>query len=126
MQNLILQYLEWHFIDTPKAILKGWKNFLVFNIRYFSIPLLLKTFFSYWRRFRGSYGRGFDLKVYFEAFSFNIISRVIGAVMRTALIGMGLMVEAIIFFAGLIVFIGWMLLPFASAMMFFVGLSFIV
>lgn len=98
---------------------------MVFNIRYFSIPLLLKTFFSYWRRFRGSYGRGFDLKVYFEAFSFNMISRLIGAVMRTALIGMGLLVEAIIFFAGLIILIGWMVLPFASIMIFFVGLGFV-
>ena len=126
MANLILQYLEWHFIDVPKAILIGWKNFLVFNIRYFSIPLLFKTFFSYWRRFRGSYGRGFDLKVYFEAFSFNIISRLIGAVMRTALISMGLTVEVVIFLAGLIVLIGWMILPFVSAMLFFMGLAFML
>jgi len=99
---------------------------LVFNIRYFSIPLLFKTFFSYWRRFRGSYGRGFDLKVYFEAFSFNIISRLIGAVMRTALISMGLTVEVVIFLAGLIVLIGWMILPFVSAMLFFMGLAFML
>jgi len=126
MVNLFLQYLEWHFIDTPKAILRAWKNFLVFNIRYFSIPLLLKTFFSYWRRFRGSYGRGFDLKTYFEAFSFNMISRVIGAVMRTALIGMGLIVEILIFCAGLIVLVVWLILPFVSVMLFFLGLAFML
>ncbi len=65
------------------------------------------------------------MKVYFEAFSFNMISRLIGAVMRTALIGMGLLVEAIIFLAGLIVLVVWMLLPFASVMMFFMGLAFV-
>ena len=73
-QNIFIQYFLWYFHDVPKEILKGWRNFLVFNFNYFSIPLLLKTFFSHWRQYKWSYGRGFDIARYLEAFFSNLIS----------------------------------------------------
>ena len=111
MSNIILQYLQWHFIDQPRAILRAWKNFLLFNLNYWSIPLLLKTFFSYWRKYQFSYGRGLDIKRYFEAFSFNAISRVMGAIMRGILIVIGIITEIFIIFVGIIIFLGWLFLP---------------
>lgn len=111
MSNIILQYLQWHFVDQPRAILRAWKNFLLFNLNYWSVPSLLKTFFSYWRKYRYSYGRGFDIKGYLETFSFNAISRVMGAIMRSILIFFGIISEIFIFFAGIIVFAGWLALP---------------
>jgi len=126
MQTILVQYFEWHFVDVPRAILTGWRNFLVFNFRYFSVPQLLSTLFSYWRRYRTSYGRGFDIKVYFEAFTFNIISRVIGAIMRTVLIVVGLAVEIFIFFAGLIIFVAWFFLPILAVLSVCLGLNLIL
>ena len=111
MFSLSFQYLQWHFFIQSKAILKAWKNFLLFNLRYWSIPLLLRTFFSYWRKYRYSYGRGFDIKIYFEALSLNIISRAMGAIMRTILILIGISTEIFIFFAGIIIFLIWLILP---------------
>lgn len=111
MAPVLIQYLEWHFFDVPRAILLGWRNFLSFNLRYFSITPLLRTFFSYWHRYRASYGRGFDFKVYFETWTFNLISRVIGAAMRSIIIVFGLLAQAVILVAGLIIFVGWLLLP---------------
>jgi hypothetical protein len=43
--NIVSLYLEWHFFDASRNILLAWKNFLKFNLNYFSIPLLL-IFFS--------------------------------------------------------------------------------
>ncbi len=110
-QNVYIQGLIWQFRDVPKNILKAWRNFLGFNLQYFSIPLLLKTLFSYWRNYQMSYGRGFDFKRYFEAFTLNIMSRVLGAVIRLILMSIGIIVEVFIFFAGLIVFLFWIFLP---------------
>jgi hypothetical protein len=110
-QNIISQWITWHFLEVPREILKAWKNFLKFNLNYFSVPLLLKTFFAPWRRYRMSYGKGFNLNRYLEAFFSNLIFRTLGAVMRSFLIVIGLMVEILIIFAGIVVFFGWLILP---------------
>ena len=108
---VIIQYLTWHFFDVPREIIKAWKNFLLFNLNYFSISLLFKTLFSHWRKYKWSYGRGFDIKRYFEVFFSNLISRILGAAVRSFLILFGLMAEIFIIFAGLIILIAWLVMP---------------
>jgi len=110
-QNILFQYLTWHYVDQVRVISRAWKNFLRFNLNYFSISLLLKTLFSHWRKYQWSYGRGFDIKRYAEVFFSNLISRVIGAIIRFFLILIGVVAEIIIVLAGIIVFLGWLLLP---------------
>lgn len=110
-QNIFFQYLAWHFFDAPKNILKGWKNFLLFNLDYFSVIPLLKTLFSPWKKYKVSYGKGFDVSRYLEAFFSNLIFRVLGAIMRSFLIIAGLFFEVLIILAGLVVFFGWLVLP---------------
>ena len=111
MQNIFFQYLCWQFLEMPGNILKAWKNFLLFNLNYFSIPLLLKTLFSPWHRYRVSYGKGFDIGRYFGALFSNLIFRILGAVMRSFLIFIGLLIEVFVIFAGIIIFLGWLVLP---------------
>lgn len=120
-RNIISRYIEWYFFDVPKEILKGWRNFLIFNLQYYSIPLLLRTYFAYWRDYHWSYGRGFDFAVWAEAFFSNMISRVLGAIVRTFLIILGIFFEIITFIIGLIVFVSWLLLPFFLAAVFLYG-----
>ena len=110
-QSILIQWVSWQFFEVPKSILKAWRNFLLFNLHYFSIPLLLKTFFSHWRRYRWSYGRGLDLGRYFSVFFSNLISRILGAVMRTFLIVTGLAVEFLVVLGGIIVLLFWLILP---------------
>ena len=108
---LLEQVTAWYVFEVPLNILIGWKNFLIFGLNYFSTPLLIKTFFSYWHRYRWSYGRGFDLQRYFEAFTFNLISRLLGAIIRTFFIMIGFVFEILIFVVGLVIFLGWLFLP---------------
>lgn len=110
-QNIFFQWFFWQFLEVPGNILKAWKNFLKFNLNYFSTPLLLKTFFSPWRRYQVFYGKGFDVGRYFEALFSNLIFRILGAVMRSFLIILGLLVEIFIIFAGIIIFFSWLALP---------------
>lgn len=121
--NIIVLYLEWFFVDVVKGILGAWKNVLKFNLNYWSVPLLLKTLFSHWRRYRYSYGKGFDPGRYLEVFSFNFISRIMGFVMRTFFIFAGLFSEVFIFFTGLFILLFWISLPILLVLGFIYGLK---
>ena len=109
--GIFWQWISWQFFDVPKNILKAWKDFLDFGLYYFSVSLLIKTFFSPWRRYKWSYGKGFDIGKYFEAFFSNLIFRILGTILRCFLIIIGILFEIFIVFAGAIVFFGWLILP---------------
>ncbi len=109
--NILFRWVYWHFGEAAKAILRGWKNFLLFTLNYFSVPQLTKTLFSHWRRYRESYGRGFDPKRYLSAFVGNMISRTLGAIVRFFVIIVGLAAEVVVFGIGLIIFLVWIFLP---------------
>ncbi len=125
-RGILEQVIGWYLSEVPKNIIKAWKNFLAFGLDYFSIFLLFKTFFSYWHRYKSSYGRGFDLKRYFEAASFNLISRALGAFVRSIFIVVGIAVEICLVFLGLAVFTGWFLLPFLISGGFLFGVRLLV
>lgn len=120
--NIFRQFLEWYFIDQSLLIFKAWINYLRFNFEYFSIPLLLKTFFSPWRRYIWSYGRGFNFKRYLDAFVSNAIFRGLGAILRFFLIVIGIILEAFVFLAGIIVLALWFFSPFIIISTFVFGL----
>lgn len=125
-KNIFFQRIAWHFIEVPKEILRIWKNFLLFNLNYFSIPLLLKTLFSPWRKYKESYRGAFNIGRYLETFFANIIYCVLGAIVRSFLIIIGLLLEVFIFFAGPIVLIIWIVLPIILLLALIIGFMMII
>jgi hypothetical protein len=123
--NIISAYLEWQFFDAPRNILTAWKNYLKFNLNYFSVPLLLRTLISPWHRYHMSYGKRFDPGRYVEAFVFNMMSRVIGFFLRIFFIFFGLLIEIFLVMAGLILFLGWLILPLLLVASFLYGFGII-
>ncbi len=109
--SVFLRLLVWHYRTASGQILKAWKNFLLFNGRYFSLGLLFRTLFSHWRRYRESYGRGFDPKRYAMVFLGNAVSRALGCFVRVIVILAGLFVEAVVFAVGLVLFLFWLAMP---------------
>jgi hypothetical protein len=124
--GIFAKWLIWHYFEATRFLLRAFKNYLVFNFNYFSIPLLLKTLFSHWRRYVESYGRGFDPKRYFWAFSSNMISRVLGAIIRIGTIIIGLIFEFFIFLGGVLAVIFWLALPFLAIFLILAGVQFIL
>ena len=110
-RNIIFLWIGWYYFEMSNNLLDAWKNFLVFNLNYFSIPLLLKTFFSPWRRYKWNYPRGFDIKQYFETFISNLVSRILGAICRVVLILIGIVTEIFVFLFGSVIFLIWLILP---------------
>lgn len=112
VNNILFKALVWQFFDVPKQLVKIWQTFLYFNFNYFSVPTLLKTYFSPWRRNRSSYGGIFEVWKNFESFIFNSMSRIIGAILRTVYIILGIIIEIFILIVGPIVIVTWILTPF--------------
>lgn len=125
-RSIILKWLKWHFFEAPLNILRALRNFLLGNLYYFSIPTLIRTLFSHWRRYRESYGKGFDPKRYIQAFVGNSISRILGAIVRISTIIIGAVAELFILIAGIIIFISWILLPLISILLIWSGIDFLI
>lgn len=124
---LIPLFIKWYFLEHPKFILRVWMNFLKFNMDFFSIPLLLKTFFSYWHGYRWVYQeRGIDIWKFLEVKISNLISRVLGALIRSVVIIFGLIFEFVIFFVGAGILLFWILAPIICFVMLIYGIEFLL
>lgn len=110
--NIFFKYLYWQLILTPKKVLSILKNYLIFGFDFFSINETLRSLFSPWRRYLWDYGRGFDIGRYFETFLSNIITRIIGFIMRLFLIAFFLIYEIVVLILGLLLFFASIIYPF--------------
>ncbi|TSC94797.1 MAG: hypothetical protein CEN87_331 [Parcubacteria group bacterium Licking1014_1] len=111
-QNIIISWFLWCFYEMPRFLIQIWRNYLLFGLNYFSVPLLFKTLFSPWRRYRWNYPKSFDIKEFFNTLISNSFSMVLGAMCRIVLIIIGILGQVVIFSAGLTAIILWILAPF--------------
>jgi len=125
-KNIIFLWILWHFVRGPREIYERFRNIFVFSLNYFSIPFLFKTFFAPWRRYRFSYGRGFDVGRFFEVFVFNTFSRAMGAIIRLFVILLGVVTQIVIFVMGAISLVVWIILPVVTIVGVIIGLQWII
>lgn len=123
-ENIIVMWFLWQFYEMPKFLFSVWRNYLLFGLDYFSIPLLLKTLFSPWRRYNWVYPKGFDTKEFFNTLISNAFSRILGSLCRMVLIIVGAVSLVFIFIAGIVAIFLWLLIPFIiiSGILFFLTL----
>jgi len=110
-RSIFLNFISWYYFERTKKIVQIWKNFLKFNLAYFSTGFLLKTFFSPWRKYQWSYGLSIDIGRYFHVFLSNLVSRILGSIVRFFLIIIGIIFELVIFLLGMAVILAWIFLP---------------
>lgn len=119
--SIFLSFFHWFFAVAPADILRLARNFLQWNWHFFSIGYFVPRLFAPWHRDLTPYGRGFDLKRFLHIFGWNLISRVIGAVLRIAIMIFGLATELLLVIVIVIVFLVWFFLP--AAGLFLIGLG---
>lgn len=107
---LFVSLLKWWYSD-------GWRRrATIVNaqldgmIDYFSVDLLAKTLFSPFRQISAGKVDG-PLGVQLRAFGDRLISRVIGAMIRTVLLVMGMISIALTALFGLVVLMVWAFVP---------------
>ncbi len=103
--DFITNYLKFHFVSGPMEIARLTKNFVIFLYHYFSISLLAKTLFAPWKQIYKPKHQKFTFSGWLDRLSYNLISRIIGAIIRSGVIIFGLLEEIflIIVSAGLVI-----------------------
>lgn len=110
-RNILIEWIAWHFYETPKFLFSVWKNYILFALNYFSILILIKSLFSPWRKYTWKYPKIVEFREFLNTLISNFFSRLLGAIMRVFLIIAGILSQVLIVFAGLIVFVLWFLVP---------------
>jgi len=108
---IVLVFWRWYYGEALKNVLIAWRNFIIFALNYFSIPLLFKTLFAPWRRDITKRPHGLDLKKFFEYLTFNTISRGLGFIVRLFTILAGIIYLVLTIIIGAIFFALWIIMP---------------
>ena len=104
-------YLSWHYGTALRSIVTFWGTFVFFLFHFFSIGTLAKTLFAPWKRQRQHAPDMFPLGPYLSAITFNLVSRVIGAMIRINTIVLGIVVIICSIFVAPISAAIWILIP---------------
>lgn len=104
-------YVRWHYGNAYRDIVRIWTNYLWFIAHFFSLQLLLRTFAAPFRRIEEGGKTGFDLKALAEKIAVNTMMRLVGIVLRTIIIAIGLVTLAAATIAGIATIIIWTLFP---------------
>jgi len=97
-------YVAWHYGTGLQGVIRLWKNFLEFVYHYFSIPTLLATLLTPFKRiYKVKQGLGFSFQEWVDRTTYNLLSCVMGAIIRCAVITAGMVC---VVFVGLAGFLG--------------------
>ena len=110
MIMIIVWALSWWYSSGWKSFMLGLRERLAISYDYFSIGLLITSLFAPFRQISAGRVRG-SFDVVFRAFIDRLISRIIGAFVRSMLIIVGvawLCIQVVIYAAATI---GWALVP---------------
>ena len=110
---IIVSYFVWHYTKAILEFSHIYKNIISFVFNFFSIPVLVQSYFAPWRRMGEDYTKNIvtDFADVTSVFVVNLIMRLVGMVMRTIIIVFGLLfvIGVALFYPILLVF--WLLMP---------------
>ena len=107
---LFVSLLQWWYSDGWRRRASIVSAQLDSMIDYFSIDLLAKTLFSPFRQISAGKIDG-PLGVQLRAFADKLISRVIGALIRTVLLIAGMITIALTALFGVVILVAWAIVP---------------
>ena len=124
--TIFLGYLKWHYGKALLIAFLFWRNILVFLFNFFSIKILLKDFFTPWKRLADSYPKHFDIKAYFFTFIANTLMRIVGMVLRAIVLFVGIISCAIFIILLPVIYFIWIVSPFVVLALILYGLATII
>ncbi len=122
---LLPYYVHWHYGQALLSFIAIICNLMWFSAHIFSIKLLLTTLFSPWQRVQEKPGNGeFKFTDMIFLVITNMLLRLAGAMIRLAVIFVGLVLMAFVFCIGSLFFVVWLTFPLAIIASFIVGSTF--
>lgn len=122
--TFVSNYTYWHYRKAFTELFHVWLNFLWFVVHFFSLPQLTKSLFSPWKRMTEE-KQGFNFEALAAYVVVNMLSRLVGAIMRGSVILVGLIALCFTTLVGLIVMIFWFVAPIVVLALFIGGASLI-
>ncbi len=125
MAILILswQFVIWYYTAALFNFIKISGDFIWFLYHFFSIPILIPTLFSKWKRMGDVRTRKFDIKDFFSVFIVNSIMRVIGFFIRSFVIITGILSIVLAIAVEMLIFVAWLFLPVIIVALFALGMK---
>jgi ATP-dependent Clp protease ATP-binding subunit ClpC len=113
-------FIIWHYTQGTKKLIEIWKNYLAFFWWYFCVSRHLRTLFSPWKRDISKVGApGFHPVLWIQSALENVVTRLLGAIVRSFVILAGLLVQPVAVVLGFFILVVWLFLP----VFLFVGVS---
>jgi len=108
---ILPSYFTWHYSRSLTDYLRLWMRMLWFVVHVFSMPFLLATLFSPWRRMDEKYPRQLDLGAWGEVLVVNLLMRLVGFVVRMAVFVFGVLALVFVLISGAVGFVIWLAAP---------------
>lgn len=88
--TIVRDYTIWHYSTALVAFVRLYKNFWWFTVQLFSIPQLASSLFAPFKRITERRAGLFDIEAWAGFIIINIVSRLIGFVVRMCIIIAGI------------------------------------
>ena len=123
--SVIHDYFVWHYTRAFKELFHVWLNSLWFIVHFFSIPQLAKAWFAPFKRITEAKRPGLNFEDLAGYVIINLMSRIVGAILRTVLIGLGILFIVLAVALGFSFTLVWILLPVIIVTALVLGISFL-
>lgn len=121
---LTRDYLVWHYSLAYLDIVHIWWNYLWFVNHVFSFPDVVKSWIAPFKRLQeNKVSILVSPEDFFGNMAVNIIMRLVGMVVRSALISIALAAFLLVVLLGLAVVIAWTILPVLVGHFFIIGIQ---
>ncbi len=121
---VIGHYFIWHYGRAVRDLTRIYRNLIVFVFNFFSVSILVNSYFAPWRRMGEAYPKkSVDPFDYFSTFTVNLIMRCVGIFMRTIVIVLGMASTILMILSYPVVLLVWLVLPLVVLVISFIGLG---
>jgi hypothetical protein len=124
-RSFTAEYFYWWYGEALKRMLVYFRAFLLLAFDFFSVRILLKTFFAPWKRDIAS-AAGMALEGKMKIFVLNLISRFIGMAVKSLTLFAFIIFFAFLLVVEVLVFLSWFFFPLLSLLGLIYGLSLIL
>lgn len=87
--TIVRDYLNWHYTTALVSFVRVYKNFWWFLTQFFSIPQLLGSLISPYKRITEKRRRLLDIEGWIGYLIINFVSRLIGLTLRLVILSLG-------------------------------------
>lgn len=119
---MYLDYFYWHYVAAPRWLATFFWNIERLLFQFFSVRIMVRTLFAYWRRDRVVW-RGGSLGNLALTVAWNFISRGIGLVIRVSVIFAWLITASFFVFWAVLGWLFFLLWPLVTLVAFAAGIA---